>query len=171
MVSVKNGVEAVSSILNRAAEYLLIGLIAGISILIFVQVVFRYGFNHSIYWSEEVGRYTLIWITFIGASVGFKKKVHVGVDFLYRALGIKTRNILTVVSDLSILVLALVLAVYGIKLTSFVRFQTSAALLIPMSVPYSAIWIGGILTAVHSFSFLLYDITVFFGRNDVKEAE
>lgn len=168
-MSLKNGVETVSRILNMAAEYLLIGLIAGISVLIFVQVVFRYGFNHSIYWSEEVGRYTLIWITFIGASVGFRKKAHVGVDFLYKALGLKTQNVLTVISDLSILVLALVLAVYGIKLTSFVRFQTSAALLIPMSVPYSAIWIGGILTAVHSFAFLMSDIAALFNKNDSGE--
>jgi len=167
----KKTVERVSSVLNRGAEYVLIGLISGISILIFVQVVFRYGFNHSIYWSEEVGRYTLIWITFIGASVGFKKKAHVGVDFIYKSMGLKARNILTVVSDLSILILALVLAVYGIKLASFVRFQTSAALLIPMSVPYSAIWIGGILTAVHSFSFLLSDAAVLLTGNNTKEAE
>jgi len=164
----KKSVENVSHILNKGAEYLLIGLIAGISILIFVQVVFRYGFNHSLYWSEEVGRYTLIWITFLGASVGFKKKAHMGVDFLFKAFGRKARALLTVISDLSIFILAMVLAVYGIKLASFVRFQTSAALLIPMSVPYSAIWIGGILTAVHSFSFVLSDITIFSNKNEQK---
>jgi len=78
---------------------------------------------------------------------------------------------LTVVSDISILILALVLSVYGIKLTSFVRFQTSAALLIPMSIPYSAIWIGGILTAVHSLSFLLSDSAVLFVKDNMEEVE
>ncbi len=165
----KKSVENVSYILNRGAEYFLIGLIAGISILIFVQVVFRYGFNHSLYWSEEVGRYTLIWITFIGASVGFKKRAHMGVDFLFKAFETKARALFTVISDVSIFGLAMVLAVYGIKLASFVRFQTSAALLMPMSVPYSAIWIGGILTAVHSFSFMLSDIAILFNKNEQKE--
>ena len=164
----KKSVENISYILNRGAEYLLISLIAGISILIFVQVVFRYGFNHSLYWSEEVGRYTLIWITFIGASVGFKKKIHMGVDFLFKSFGRKARALFTVISDVSIFALAMVLAVYGIKLVSFVRFQTSAALLIPMSVPYSAIWIGGILTAVHSFSFMLSDIAIFSNKSEQK---
>jgi len=165
----KKSVESLSYILNKGAEYLLIGLIAGISILIFVQVVFRYGFNHSLYWSEEVGRYTLIWITFIGASVGFKKKAHMGVDFLFMAFGKNTQAILTVISDISIFILAVILAVYGIKLASFVRFQTSAALLLPMAVPYSAIWIGGILTAVHSLAFMLSDIVIIFNKNRTKE--
>ena len=165
----KKNMENVSYILNRGAEYLLIGLIASISILIFVQVVFRYGFNHSIYWSEEVGRYTLIWITFIGASIGFKKKAHMGVDFLFKSFGRKTRDLFTVVSDISIFGLAMVLAVYGIKLTLFVKFQTSAALLIPMSIPYSAIWIGGILTSIHSLSFMLSDIGNLINKNNPKE--
>ncbi len=167
----RKAVETVSSILNKGAEYVLIGLIAGISILIFVQVVFRYGFNHSLYWSEEIGRYTLVWITFIGASVGFKRKAHMGVDFLFKSLGEKSRAVLTAVSDFSVFVLAMVLAVYGIKLASFVRFQTSAALLIPMSLPYSAVWIGGILTAVHSFAFLLGDAAVLVSRDKTREAE
>ncbi len=150
-------IKIVSDSLNRGAEYLLIALIASISILIFVQVVFRYGFNHSIYWSEEVGRYTLIWITFIGASVGFKKKSHVGVDFLYKAFNEFTKIILTVVSDCVILILAIILTVYGIKLARFVRLQSSAALLISMSIPYSAIWVGGLFTFFHSLSFLIDD--------------
>ncbi len=148
----------ISDRLNKGAEFLLIGLLAAISLLIFIQVVFRYGFNHSIYWSEEVGRYTLIWITFIGASVGFKKKAHVGVDFLYKVFNRKVKLWLTFVSDIVIFVLAAILTVYGIKLALFVRMQTSAALLIPMSFPYSAMWIGGFLTGVHSLSFMVDDV-------------
>lgn len=65
----------ISNQLNKGAEYLIIGLIAAISVLIFTQVVFRYVFNYSLFWSEELGRYTLIWITFIGASIGFKRNL------------------------------------------------------------------------------------------------
>ena len=92
-----------------------------------------------------------------------------GVDFLFKAFDRKTRDLFTVVSDISIFGLAVVLAVYGIKLTLFVRFQTSAALLIPMSVPYSAIWIGGILTSIHSLSFMLSDIENLLNKNNPKE--
>lgn len=165
----KNIMKTVSDALNRGAEYLLIALIACISILIFVQVVFRYGFNHSLYWSEEIGRYTLVWITFIGASVGFKRKAHVGVDFLFKALNRKVQNSFTLISDVSIFILSLILLIYGVKLALFVRFQTSAALLIPMSVPYSAVWVGGFLTAVHSLQFLVSDFLKFNSKKDPDE--
>jgi len=141
----------ISDRLNKWAEYLMIGLMASISLLIFTQVIFRYVFNYSLFWSEELGRYTLIWITFIGASVGFKKKGHVGVD-------LQVKDILTVFSDFVILTLALILTIYGVNLSRFVHMQSSAALLIPMSIPYSAIAIGGFLTVFHSLSFLFEDI-------------
>ncbi len=155
----------ISNQLNKGAEYLIIGLIAAISVLIFTQVVFRYVFNYSLFWSEELGRYTLIWITFIGASIGFKKKSHVGVDFLYNAFNVKVKQILTVISDLIILILALILTVYGVRLSKFVHMQSSAALLIPMSIPYSAVAIGGFLTFFHSLDFLLEDLYRL-GRNN-----
>lgn len=148
----------VSDKLNKFAEYLMIGLMGGISILIFTQVVFRYVFNYSLFWSEELGRYTLIWITFIGASVGFKRKAHVGVDFLFNYFNVSTKEVLRVFSDLVILILALIMTIYGINLSKFVHMQTSAALLIPMSIPYSAIAFGGFLTIFHSLSFLIDDI-------------
>lgn len=156
-----------SNVINKGAEYLLIGLMSCISLLIFVQVVFRYGLNHSIYWSEEVGRYTLVWITFIGASVGFKKKAHVGVDFLYKAFNDRTKLILTIISDFVIFILSVILTVYGIKLAIFVRSQTSAALLISMSIPYSAVWAGGLFTSIHSFYFIVDDI----GKLVIKNKE
>ncbi len=148
----------ISDRLNKWAEYLMIGLMASISLLIFTQVIFRYVFNYSLFWSEELGRYTLIWITFIGASVGFKKKGHVGVDFLYNTFSSQVKDILTVFSDFVILTLALILTIYGVNLSRFVHMQSSAALLIPMSIPYSAIAIGGFLTVFHSLSFLFEDI-------------
>ncbi len=149
----------ISDKLNKGATYLLILLTITISLLIFAQVICRYVFNYSLYWSEELGRYTLIWITFLGASVGFKRKAHVGVDFLYNAFNEKTKSILTLLTNLLLLGLSLILFIYGIRLSKFVHIQTSAALLIPMSIPYSSIAVGGFLTAVHALSELVENIT------------
>ncbi len=151
-------VQRLSDILNRIAEYLLIVLVGTISILIFVQVVFRYVFNHSIYWSEEVGRYLLIWITFVGASVGFKRKAHVGIDFLYERARGAIKDYLNIIIEIFILLLSAVMLIYGIKLSIFVRFQLSPALFLPMSLPYSSIAFGGFLILIHSTNFLINDI-------------
>ncbi len=144
--------------LNIVAEYLLIILIGSISILIFIQVIFRYVFNHSIYWSEEVGRYLLIWITFIGASVGFKRKAHVGIDFLYEKLKGSIQKYITIIIEVFTILVSFVMFFYGIKLTIFVRMQLSPALFLPMSFPYSSIAIGGFLILIHSINFLIDDL-------------
>ena len=45
-------------------------LLAGIVIIMGVQVFFRYVLNDSIIWAEEMSRYFLIWITFLVLGIG-----------------------------------------------------------------------------------------------------
>ena len=50
-------------------EFLIALMLALMVILVFGNVVLRYGFNSGIAISEEVARWLFIWITFLGASV------------------------------------------------------------------------------------------------------
>jgi TRAP-type C4-dicarboxylate transport system permease small subunit len=147
--------QKLSNVLNRFAEMAVMCLMAAISIIIFVQVVSRYAFNHSLYWSEEIGRYILIWITFLGASVGVKRFSHIGIDFIYNKSPEKIRKILDFLIILLGLFFAFVLLWFGYKIAYFVRFQKSAALLMPMTVPYAAIFAGGVLIFIHYLNLLL----------------
>lgn len=127
-------------------------LMAAISVIIFGQVICRYVFNHSLYWSEEVGRYLLIWITFLGASVGVKRFAHIGIDFLYN----RTSGIFRKILDFIIIILgiffAAIICYFGYKFAYFARFQKSAALLMPMTIPYASICVGGFLMLLHFFA-------------------
>ena len=62
-------VDRVSSGLNACAEFILWVLVALTIVVTFVQVVFRYGLDSSLSWSEELARYLFVWVIFIGASV------------------------------------------------------------------------------------------------------
>ena len=55
-------------------------------VLVFGNVVLRYGFNSGITVSEELSRWLLVWLTFLGAIVALRKHAHLGVDTLVRAL-------------------------------------------------------------------------------------
>ena len=57
---------------------ILLGLIVAI---MFAQVMFRYTFNNSLSWSEEIAKFIFIWITFLGAALCFRDRKHLGVDF------------------------------------------------------------------------------------------
>ena len=55
-------------------------------VLVFGNVVLRYVFNSGIPISEELSRWLLVWLTFLGAIVALRQHAHLGVDTLVRAL-------------------------------------------------------------------------------------
>ena len=60
----------------RFLEILLILLLAGMAIMVFGNVVLRYGFNSGLNVSDEMSRYFFVWLTFIGAVVAFREHSH-----------------------------------------------------------------------------------------------
>ena len=55
-----------------------------LGLTVFYQFVTRYVFNDSAAWTEEVARYMLIGVVFIGAAIGVSKNNQIQVDFFYR---------------------------------------------------------------------------------------
>jgi TRAP-type C4-dicarboxylate transport system permease small subunit len=55
-------------------------------VLVFGNVVLRYGFNSGITISEELSRWLLVWLSFLGAIVALRERAHLGVDTLVRML-------------------------------------------------------------------------------------
>lgn len=89
--------------LFRGLEVLLVALLAGMAIMVFGNVVLRYGFNSGILVSEEMARYFFVWLTFIGAVVTFRENAHLGVETLVQRFGRGSRLLCMVLSDLIIL--------------------------------------------------------------------
>ena len=61
-------------------------LASALFLIIVLAVILRYGFDQSVSWTEEVPRYLLIWISFLGAAAGVARREHVGFDVLFNAL-------------------------------------------------------------------------------------
>jgi len=58
--------QKVINLFYRILETILVALLAGMAIMVFVNVVMRYTMNSGINVSEELARYFFVWITFIG---------------------------------------------------------------------------------------------------------
>ena len=61
--------------------------LAGMVVLVFGNVVMRYGFNSGITLSEELSRWLFVWMTFMGAIIALKEHGHLGTDMLVGKLG------------------------------------------------------------------------------------
>jgi len=72
-------------------------------VLVFGNVALRYIFNSGITMSEELSRWLLVWLTFLGAIVALRQHAHLGVDTLVRMLPPKGRFICFVASYLLML--------------------------------------------------------------------
>ncbi|MGW9232326.1 TRAP transporter small permease [Pseudorhizobium sp. NPDC055634] len=84
-------------------ELLLILLLSGMAVMVFLNVVLRYGFNSGLNVSDELSRYFFVWLTFIGAVVAFREHSHVGVETLVMLFGRKGRIICMILSNIIII--------------------------------------------------------------------
>ncbi len=146
---------ALSRVLNRVIE-VTIGILAmAMALVTGLQVFFRYGLNHSLFWSEEVGRILLVWITFLGATVAYRRKAHVGIDVVVRRLApAAQRGLERLLLGLSSLFF-LVLIGYGIRFIRFIAHQKTAALGLPMGLPYTVVPLSGLIFLIHAASLAL----------------
>lgn len=87
----------------RFLEILMIFLLSGMAIMVFGNVVLRYAFNSGLTVSDELSRYFFVWLTFIGAVVGFREYSHMGVETVVALLGRKGRIVCMALSNLVII--------------------------------------------------------------------
>ncbi len=77
--------------LNQALTYLIGALLAVMTVAVLTQVMVRFvltsmGINLSAAWTEEVARYVLIWIVFLGAGIGCRRRQLISLEFVVRWL-------------------------------------------------------------------------------------
>src|SRR5947209_19633351 len=72
-------------------------------VLVFGNVVLRYGFNSGITVSEELSRWLFVWLTFVGAIVALRNHAHLGMDSVVTRLPLIGKKICLVLSLLLML--------------------------------------------------------------------
>ena len=94
---------------NRLLKFLMVISIGLMAILVFLNVVLRYGFNSNLMITEELGRYLFVWLTFLGIISAFIRNTHIRVDSLYRRMPNALRYTVSLLSDVAMLVCCVLL--------------------------------------------------------------
>ena len=153
--SIRRAVSWLSDRVNRGVEGFLFVIGFGMAMLIGVQVFCRYGLNHSLFWSEEIGRICLVWISFLGATAAYKRKAHIGIDVVVNRLPERAARLCELIVLLLSSVFFVILLVYGVAFIRFVWGQKTAALGINQGIPYMALPLSGALFLLHTADRLL----------------
>ena len=135
--------------LNRITEVVCCVILLAMTIVVALQVFCRYLLGASLAWSEEFARYSLVWITFLGASIALKKKAHMGLQALVDALSTKVQSLVETLTLIGIQVFLIVGTLKGLQLALFNMSQHSPAMGIPIGIVYMAIPAASVLMLVH----------------------
>ena len=131
---------------------LLVVLMAFYFALVLTQVFFRYVLNESLFWSEEVVRYSLVWSTLLGAAVVAYQRAHIRIEVLELMLRPAARRVVHFLADALTLAFTLILFATGVEFVERTIFQHSASLGAPMWAVYAAVPTGAAIEAIFTLA-------------------
>jgi len=149
-LSLKSFATAAFAVMDRIINWILALLMTGMVVVISAQVWYRFVLNDPLAWSEELGRYLFVWISFMGAAAGVRYQVHLGIDIMEKILPETVYRYVVVLVNLIIQVFLAVIIYWGFKILGVIRFQTSPSMHIPMIYPYMAVPVGSIFMLINS---------------------
>ena len=143
-------------------KMLCVVFLALMSIIIVLQVFFRYVLNNSLSWSEELARYLFIWMIYVGISYGVKLDKHICVDAVYTFMPKGIKRGYAIVAYVLFLIFAVAIIYYGILVVGMQisSGQVSPAMGLPMQYVYVAPVVGMILTVIRLVQKIYYALTV-----------
>ena len=121
--------------------------VAALTAVITLQIVSRVFFT-SVGWTEEVARFLLIWISFLGAALAFQQGRHICVSVLRSALPDRARRVVTVLALLCSIAFLLALAKIGFDYMLVQSFQKSPSLRVSMTYIYAVMPISAAIAAL-----------------------
>ena len=144
--------------INGLVEKILLVAGIAISLILFLQVLARY-LGESLSWSEEVGRYLLVAITFLGATVAYKRAHFIGLAGFGAKLGpVVEQAIVRLLQALTLGCFGLI-AWYGTIYTVNSWEQTSTAVQMPMSLPIAVVPLSGAIFLLHILADIVRPVT------------
>ncbi len=126
---------------------------------LFVNVVLRYGFNHSLAWSEELVREVIIYTTFIGCSAAIKNRSMIRIDASVQLFP-KLKTALTLFSNFAVMIFAALMIYYGWMMAALqVRtHQKTIILQIPLVYLYAVLPLMGAMMTIRVVQVMVQDI-------------
>lgn len=115
------------------------------ALVVFLQFFSRYVLNSSFAWTEEIARYLLMWVTFVGAAVAMRRRSHIAVEVLHQFLPEPVVRVLNFLIDVIVLGFVGLLVWYAWQVTERMEIQRMTVFDLSMSIVYGGIFVGCLL--------------------------
>ena len=140
--------------LNKAVEFVLAVFMFGMLVAIFCQVAFRFVLHMPLAWTEESSRYLMIYVVYLGASVGLYRGTHLGFSFILERVNKRLVTLMSLFTFSGMLAFCIYLIYYGLIIVTRNTYQVTPALQIPMWCVYAVLPLSGTLCAIQVINIL-----------------
>jgi TRAP-type C4-dicarboxylate transport system permease small subunit len=106
--------------------------------------------NLSIVWTDELARYSFIWVAFIGSVAVLKRKKHITIDFLAAISKPRTMRIMNTLISFCLISIFIVLIRFGFQIVVNTWGVPTTSLGIPTGLVYLAVPISGSLMLLYT---------------------
>ena len=154
-------------IVDKIFVWLSFLVLGGMTLLISLQVFFRYVLHAPLAWTEELARFGFIWMTFFAGYLGARRAQHIGVELIQNLFPATVKKIMKFISALVASAFFLMVVYYLVTLWKKLAMQTSAALNIPMNWIYLGMLVGCFFIGIA----YLYEAICIFRPADEKKGE
>ncbi|MCF6096463.1 TRAP transporter small permease [Thermovorax subterraneus] len=115
----------------------------------FVQAMLRYLVGVSLVWAEELARYSMIWLCFLGAALAVSTDSHTRITFFVDLLPNPLRRYVYIFDDVVCLAFTCVITYYSINITKLTMMNISTGVPIPMGYVYGSLTLCGFLMVLY----------------------
>lgn len=136
--------------LDAPFEYLGLGFLAAMVLIVTWQVFSRAIFNTAPFWSEEVSRILMIWVAFLGIAIGFRERVHIAVGMFVDKLPMGVQSWVQRLIYALMFAFGLYLLVQGSQFTLETSQATLPSTGWPRSTLYAVMPISGFMICVYT---------------------
>ena len=145
--------------MNAAIRVAIAALLFGMCVLALLQVLVRFvldslGFNLSVPWSEELARYFMIWLIFLGAAYACRRAQLISLTLVVDRLPLPLRRVANVVAALICTGFYVLLVQVGLVAIRAGFVEVSPVLQFPKAYVYAAMPIGAAAMAVNTLALI-----------------
>jgi TRAP-type C4-dicarboxylate transport system permease small subunit len=121
-----------------------------LAIVVFGQFFSRYVMDSPLAWSEEVARYLLVCVGFLGAIMGVRRNSHIYIELFHRYLPARVSNAVFLVVDVVRILFFVALAWSAYKILPMMGRQTMTSIPVPVSYMYDVILFSLVVMSLRS---------------------
>lgn len=115
-------------------------------------VFMRYVFDNPPVWTNELAAIAFTWLVFLGTSIAFKKKMHIGIDLLVTHLSNRVQWVVGLTAHFVLLVFFGYMVIYGTVFSVESLAQPTSIMRLPNTCFYSAVPVSFALMLLHQIS-------------------